>query len=133
MYVNRDLGAEADGTPYICVLTTGSVSLLAFMTTTTSASTVFGWFVNLVAVMGLCDWMAICLAYIGFRRGWKAQGLDRSKLPYRHPLALFGAWFALIGFAVIVFFSGWSVFLDVENFDRATFITSTSTRLVGLT
>ena len=49
--------------------------------------------------MGLCDWIAICLSYIGFRRGMKAQGIDRSTLPYKHPLALFGAWFAMISFA----------------------------------
>jgi hypothetical protein len=48
--------------------------------------------------MGLCEWMGICLAYIGFRRGTKAQGLDRKTLPFASPIALFGAWFALISF-----------------------------------
>ena len=48
--------------------------------------------------MGLVEWMAICLAYIGFRRGIKAQGLDRTTFPFHSPLALFGAWLALISF-----------------------------------
>ncbi|WVR09274.1 hypothetical protein IAU60_006339 [Kwoniella sp. DSM 27419] len=89
------------GTPWVAVLTMATIPLLAYMTVSNSASTVFNWFVNLVAVMGLCEWMGICLAYIGFRRGMKAQGFDRSTLPYRHPLALFGAWFALIAFAIV--------------------------------
>ncbi|OCF42818.1 hypothetical protein I317_03295 [Kwoniella heveanensis CBS 569] len=112
------------GTPWVAVLTMALIPLLAYMTVSNGAAKVFGWFVNLVAVMGLVEWMGICLAYIGFRRAMKAQGFDRKALPYHHPLAYFGAWFALISFAVIILFSGWTVFRDTKNFDRATFITN---------
>lgn len=113
------------GTPWVCVLTMSIIPLLAYMTVSNDAAKVFGWFVNLVAVMGLCEWMAICLAYIGFRRGTKAQGFDRKTLPYRSPIALFGAWFSLISFGVIIIFSGWQVFRHTgKDFDRATFITN---------
>nr|XP_019044417.1 hypothetical protein I302_07701 [Kwoniella bestiolae CBS 10118]OCF23347.1 hypothetical protein I302_07701 [Kwoniella bestiolae CBS 10118] len=112
------------GTPWVAVLTMALIPLLAYMTVSNGAAKVFGWFVNLVAVMGLVEWMGICLAYIGFRRAMKAQGFDRSTLPYKNPLALFGAWFALFSFAIIILFSGWTVFRDVDNFDRATFITN---------
>ncbi|KAK6909676.1 hypothetical protein I203_103697 [Kwoniella mangroviensis CBS 8507] len=112
------------GTPYVAVLTMALIPLLAYMTVSTGAAKVFGWFVNLVAVMGLVEWMGICLAYIGFRRAMKAQGFDRSTLPYKNPLALFGAWFALFSFGIIILFSAWTVFRDTDNFDRATFITN---------
>nr|XP_018261218.1 uncharacterized protein I303_06941 [Kwoniella dejecticola CBS 10117]OBR83376.1 hypothetical protein I303_06941 [Kwoniella dejecticola CBS 10117] len=112
------------GCPWVAVLTMATIPLLAFMTVSTGAAEVFGWFVNLVAVMGLLEWSGITLAYIGFRRAMKAQGFDRSTLPYRHPFALFGAWFSLFSFAVIIFFSAWTVFRDTANFDRATFITN---------
>nr|XP_019010649.1 uncharacterized protein I206_05123 [Kwoniella pini CBS 10737]OCF49430.1 hypothetical protein I206_05123 [Kwoniella pini CBS 10737] len=112
------------GTPYVAVLTMATIPLLAYMTVSNGAAKVFGWFVNLVAVMGLVEWMGICLAYIGFRRAMKAQGFDRSTLPYRHPFALFGAWFALFAFGIIILFSAWTVFRDTANFDRATFITN---------
>jgi len=113
------------GTPYIAVLTCSLIPLLSFMTVSTGAAKVFEWFVNLVSVMGLCEWTAICISYIGFRRAIKAQGVDRSQFAYHNPLALFGAWFGTVAFIVIIFFSGWQVFRHTgKDFDRATFITN---------
>ena len=49
--------------------------------------------------MGLLEWMAICISYIGFRRAIKAQGVDRTTFAYHNRLALFGAWFDTFAFA----------------------------------
>ncbi|ORX35532.1 amino acid permease [Kockovaella imperatae] len=113
------------GTPYVAVLTMGLIPLLAFMTVSTGAAEVFGWFVNLVSVMGLCEWTAICVSYLGFRRAWAAQGFNRDSLPYKHRLALPGAYICCAFFPLIIFFSAWQVFRHTgRDFDRAAFVTN---------
>lgn len=65
----------------------------------------------MTAIAGLMSWLAISVTYIQFRRGYDAQGFDRSKLPYASPLAWYGAWYAIIMILIISFFSAWNVFL----------------------
>ena len=52
-----------------------------------------------VSVMGLCEWTAISITYIGFRRACRAQGITRSSLPYTHPFAYVGAWICIVAFS----------------------------------
>ena len=61
--------------------------------------------------------------YIRFRAGWNAQGLDRNLLPFRSSLQPYAAWYGAITIAVILFFSGFSVFLR-GNWDTADFVTN---------
>lgn len=132
-----------------------------------SAGEVFGWFANMTAVCGLLTWVAICVrscpprfperqltafapsqcTYIRFYGAAKAQGIDRSTLPYRAPLQPYAAWYGLIvrlAFlfcsssvpvlqftrcaqfcSIVLFFNGWEVFVNINGkFDTATFITS---------
>jgi len=42
----------------------------------------------------------------------KAQGVDRHMLPWMSPLQPYSAWFGVIFCAIIVLFSGFSVFLS---------------------
>lgn len=112
------------GVPYVASLTAASGGFLAFMCVSSGANTVFNWFVNLVAVGGLMVYVGICWSYIRFRKACEAQGIERSTLPFTSGYARFGAWFALCFIPIIIFFSGWTVFLDLENFDHATLITN---------
>ena len=41
--------SSTGGTPWVCVLTMSLIPLLAYMTVSTGAAKVFGWFVNLVS------------------------------------------------------------------------------------
>lgn len=88
------------------VAATSVFSLLAYMNVSSSASTVFSYFVSLVTVFGTINWINILVSYIGFIRGMKAQGIARSEMPYRGPLQPYGAYFALGMTCLIVFFNG---------------------------
>ncbi|CAI7589567.1 unnamed protein product [Penicillium glandicola] len=78
------------GVPIYGVAATSAFSLLAYMNATSSASTVFGYFVSLVTVFGTLNWTSILVSYIGFRRGMKKQGESLEQLPYRGPLQPYG-------------------------------------------
>lgn len=60
--------------------------------------------------------------YLRFRAGWTAQGLDRNLLPFRSPLQPYAAWYGIVGICIILFFSGFSVFLR-GNWNAADFLT----------
>ncbi|GAA5937777.1 uncharacterized protein JCM15063_002113 [Sporobolomyces koalae] len=115
------------GLPYYCVAVGMAFSLLSFMSAgSTSAGTVFGYFANMTSVCGLITWCGILLTYIRFRKGLEAQGIDRTLLPYRAPIGIFLAWYALIFSCVILFFNGFGVFIHIKanGFDSSTFVTS---------
>ncbi|THH27767.1 hypothetical protein EUX98_g6416 [Antrodiella citrinella] len=100
-----------NGVPWIAVLFQASFGLLAFMSLKAGPGRVFGWFGNMTAIAGLMSWFGICVTYIRFYEGMKAQGMDRTKLPY---LASFQPYTAYYGAGVSLFIcimSGWNVFL----------------------
>lgn len=57
---------------------------------------VFGWFANMTSVAGLMTWFGIAVTYLRFYAGTKAQGMDRTKLPYYSKLQPYAAWYAAI-------------------------------------
>jgi len=97
------------------------------MAVSSSAGKVFGWFANMVcflsmsqcplitifqtAIAGLMTWFGICVTYVRFYAGTKAQGIDRSTLPYASKLQPYAAWYGLVSTIIICFFSGFAVFL----------------------
>ncbi|KAJ7688439.1 amino acid permease-domain-containing protein [Mycena rosella] len=98
-------------------------STLAYMSVTSGSGKVFGWFSNMTSVAGLMTWFGICLTYIRFYEGMKAQGYDRKHLPFASPLQPFAAWYGMIFCIVICFFSGWATLLK-GHWDTATFVTN---------
>ncbi|KAG6900151.1 hypothetical protein C0993_002080 [Termitomyces sp. T159_Od127] len=74
------------------------------------AGRVFGWLANMTAVAGLLTWFGISCTYIRFYEGMKAQGLDRSKLPFSSKLQPYAA-------------CGWQVFLE-GKWATDTFVTN---------
>ncbi|KAH8556566.1 amino acid permease [Umbelopsis sp. PMI_123] len=111
------------GLPYPALIVSLLFSFLAYMAVSTSAWTVFGWFSNMTSICGLITWTMISITYLRFHAGMKAQGIDRTTLPFKSPLGTFGGWYVLISTIIILFFSGWEVFLYGE-WDTATFITT---------
>jgi yeast amino acid transporter len=61
--------------------------------------------VNLTAVSGLISWLGICVTYIRFHAGLRAQEIDRTKLPFSSRLQPFAAWYGAIGCFFICFVS----------------------------
>ncbi|KIK71217.1 hypothetical protein GYMLUDRAFT_33353 [Collybiopsis luxurians FD-317 M1] len=111
------------GLPYVALAVCASFALLAFMGVSSGAGTVFNWFANMTSISGLMAWFGINLTYLRFYQGFKAQGFERSKLPYVSPLQPYAAWYGLFATWIFCFSSGFSVFLS-GNWDTATFVTN---------
>lgn len=108
------------GLPYVSVIFCSCFSALAFMSVSSGSGRVFGWFANMVsfvhrckvvlivlqtAVAGLMTWFGICVTYIRFYSGLKAQGIDRSTLPFMSKLQPYAAWYAMVFCLLICFVS----------------------------
>ncbi len=101
------------GVPYWSVLATASVGLLTYLSVGTGGpAQAFKWFQNLTTIANLFTWCCICVAYIRFHRALSVQGVDRETLILKSPWQPYTAWGALIYFSLIIFFNGWTVFVD---------------------
>ncbi|KIW71391.1 hypothetical protein PV04_03565 [Phialophora macrospora] len=114
------LKCTAKGVPIYCVLITGSVSLLTFMVVSDGGATVFSWFANLVTTAALFTWCSICVAYIGFDKAVRAQGVNQDELAFRGRFQPYLAWSSLGFFVLLIIFNGFAVFThgnwDVQKF-----------------
>ncbi|KAJ6539054.1 amino acid permease-domain-containing protein [Mycena capillaripes] len=117
------LKALPNGLPIASLAFCSAFALLAYMGVTSGSNEVFIWFSNMTSVAGLMTWFGICLTYLRFYAGMKAQGYDRKQLPFASSLQPFAAWYAMFFCLLICFFSGWAVFLD-GKWVPATFVTN---------
>ncbi|KAF7301538.1 Amino acid permease [Mycena indigotica] len=100
-----------NGLPIVSIIFCSLFSTLAYMGVTSGSGKVFGWFANMTSIAGLMTWFGISLTYIRFYKGMKAQGMDRSNLPYASRLNPYAAYYAAAFCLIIAFFSGWATFL----------------------
>lgn len=111
------------GLPYLAIAFCAAFVLLGYMSVSSGAGQVFNWFANMTAVAGLMSWFGICVTYLRFYSGLKAQGIDRSTLPFVSKLQPFAAWYALVFTLLVCITSGWRVFLR-HNWATDTFVTN---------
>ncbi|KAH8107634.1 amino acid permease [Cristinia sonorae] len=111
------------GVPWIAVLFQASFGLLAFMCLSDGPGKVFGWFGNMTSIAGLVSWSGICMTYIRFHAGMKAQGMDRRKLPYISRFQPYTAYYGAIVSIFICITCGWNVFLR-GNWATDSFVTN---------
>ncbi|KAF3987702.1 hypothetical protein FT663_03701 [Candidozyma haemuli var. vulneris] len=111
------------GLPYWGVLVSAAFMPLAYMSASSSASTVFGWFQNLTSANLLVVWIAIDINHIGLQKALKAQGYTRDDLPYKMPFADYAAYISLFFFILLLLTGGYANFLD-DNFDISSFFSS---------
>lgn len=76
------------------------------MNASKSSSTVFGYFVSLVTVFAVLNWVAILITHIRFRQALKAQGIATSDLPYEGFMQPYGSYFALFISVLVIIFNG---------------------------
>ena len=55
----------------------------------------------MTAMAGLMTWFGICITYIRFYKGFTAQRLDRTTLPYSSPLQPYAAYYGAISIIII--------------------------------
>lgn len=95
------LRTSGNGLPYASVIFCSLFALLGFMASSQGAGRVFNWFANLTAVAGLMTWFGICVTYIRFYAGTKAQGIDRKTLPFASILQPYAAWYGACSTLII--------------------------------
>ncbi|KAF8578791.1 amino acid transporter [Ramaria rubella] len=111
------------GTPWTSLIFCSIFGLLAYMGVSSGSSKVFGWLSAMASVTGMINWMGICITFIRFRKGLKAQGINYKSLPYTSRLQPYIAWWSLFWVILIILFADWSVFLRGQ-WDHALFITN---------
>ncbi|KAI0358183.1 general amino acid permease 1 [Trametes cingulata] len=110
-----------NGLPLAAVLGTSCFAFLSFMNVSNGAETVFTWFVNLSTVGGFFGWWSMNLTYVFFYRGFRAQGLDRTKLIYHSKLQPWLSYWGLGWITLFILINGFAVFWD---FNAADFLTA---------
>ncbi|OSD05392.1 general amino acid permease 1 [Trametes coccinea BRFM310] len=108
------------GLPIVAVLASSAFALLSFMNVSNGGATVFNWFVNLSTVGGFFGWWAMNLTYVFFYRGFRAQGLDRTKLVYHSRLQPYLSWWGLFWITIFIIINGFAVFWDFNASDFLT-------------
>ena len=90
-----------NGVPIYCVALIVAVSLLSFMSVSNSAATVFSWIVNLVGSGQLLIYGLFHIIYIRWYHAMKAQGYDRSNLPWKRRGQIYVSYAAVSGYAIV--------------------------------
>ena len=98
------------GVPLWCFCVVMIFPCLSFLQLGKGSQTVLSWLVNLVTAGGLINYIAMCGTYIGFYNACKAQGLDRSTLPYYGRLQPYCGYVGLVTEIIIVLTYGYSSF-----------------------
>ncbi|KAJ5281919.1 amino acid permease/ SLC12A domain-containing protein [Penicillium angulare] len=112
------------GVPYVAVITSWLFGPLAYLSVGTGgASQAFAWLQSLGTMAGLIAWAILCVCYIRFYAGLKAQNVSRDTLPWKSPFQPYIAWFGAIGATVILLITGFSVFIK-GHWSTQTFISS---------
>lgn len=114
------LTVNKHGLPYVAVGLACAFIPLAFMSASSSASTVFSWFQNITSSNILVNWILISLNHIFLMRAMKAQGYTRADLPYKFPGTVFASWFSLAMSVLFLFTAGFPNFIH-GNFEISSF------------
>ncbi|KAI8712746.1 AA-permease domain-containing protein [Fusarium sp. LHS14.1] len=103
--------ARENGNPIYAVAAASVCIALGYMNASKSSSTVFGYFVSLVTVFAVLNWVAILITHIRFRQALKAQGIATSDLPYEGFMQPYGSYFALFISVLVIIFNGYDAFI----------------------
>ena len=100
-----------NGVPIACFCVVMIFPCLSFLQLGNGSSTVLTWLISLITAGGVIDYIVMCTTYLFFYRACKAQGLDRSKLPYYGRFQPWCGWIGLVWMILIVFTYGYSCFM----------------------
>ncbi|CAK5267222.1 unnamed protein product [Mycena citricolor] len=103
------------GLPIASVMVSCAFALMAFMTVSSGADTVFNWFVYVSTTGGSIGWFSINLTYLYFYRGMTAQGYDLKKNIYSNPLQPYLSYWGIGWTAFFTLANGYAVFFKFET------------------
>ncbi|KAL4804059.1 amino acid permease/ SLC12A domain-containing protein [Aspergillus unguis] len=105
------------GVPWVAIIFSNVFSCIVFLTLGANAGRVYEALITLSGVATFLVWSSICIAHIRFRSALKAQGQSPDSLPFRAFLYPWGTWFALLFNVFLVFFQGYTAFLNPFSVD----------------
>lgn len=85
--------------------------LLSLLQLSNGSSMVLTWLINLVTASTVIDYIVMSMTYICFYHACKAQGFDRSQLPYKGWFQPYCGYISLAWMTLIVFTYGYSSFV----------------------
>lgn len=90
-------GAKVDkkGRPYIALIFSLALGLLAYVNLASKGSEIFTWLLALSGLSNFFTWGSICLAHIRFRTAWKRAGRTTDELPFASQFGVWGSWVGL--------------------------------------
>ncbi|WP_445497447.1 amino acid permease [Photorhabdus sp. SF281] len=100
------------GVPRNALYATTVVAALCFLSSMYGNQTVYLWLLNTSGMTGFIAWLGIAISHYRFRRGYIAQGLDLSRLPYRSGFFPVGPIFAFILCLTITLGQNYQAFLQ---------------------
>ncbi|TCD69095.1 hypothetical protein EIP91_008737 [Steccherinum ochraceum] len=106
-----------NGLPLAAVLMTSAFGFLSFMNVSSGAEKVFSWFVNLSTVGGFFGWWGMNITYLFFYYGYRAQGLDRTKLHYYSKLQPYLSIWGIFWTTIFILINGFEVFFEWNTSD----------------
>lgn len=110
------------GIPYVAVALFGIFMALGYMTLSHSASVVFGWLLDLVAIATLVNWIIITITFLRLFYAMKKQNINRhERLPWASPMQPYLSWYALTIELLILVTSGYTTFIK-GHWDTETFV-----------
>ncbi|EAU35230.1 conserved hypothetical protein [Aspergillus terreus NIH2624] len=108
---------NAAGVPWVALIVSNIFTCIVFLTLSSSAGRIYSALITLSGVATFIVWAAICLAHIRFRQALVVQGDDPARLPYRATLYPWGTYFALGANVFLIFFQGYTAFLNPFSVD----------------
>ncbi|KAJ5198906.1 Amino acid/polyamine transporter I [Penicillium cf. griseofulvum] len=115
------------GVPIYALAVCSSTATLAYLNVNQDSTVVFGYFVDMVTMLGLLTWISILITHISFVRARNAQGIPDKALAFRARFGLPGTCLALVlclFISVAIVFDSFSFDSGVRRFDVKSFIAS---------
>jgi amino acid transporter len=102
-----------NGVPWVAVLATWSIGLLAFLNQSSTGAQVFTWFSNISTISGFIAWIVCMITYIRFRKALVYNNL-LDTLPFKTPLQPYFVWFTLFIVTILTLTNGFQVFFPSQ-------------------
>jgi amino acid transporter len=99
------------GVPYLAVIATWSIGLLAYLNVNENGAQVFQWFMNISTISGFIAWIVVLVTYLRFRSAMKHQGLLET-LPFTTIGQPYTSWFILFIITLLTLTNGFYVFAE---------------------
>ncbi|KAL4864354.1 hypothetical protein BDV12DRAFT_189007 [Aspergillus spectabilis] len=100
------------GVPWVAIIFSNIFTCIVFLTLGEGAGRVYSALITLSGVATFLVWASICIAHIRFRSALHAQNQSPSSLPFRAALYPYGTYFALTANIFLIFFQGYTAFLN---------------------